>query len=213
MQVLTLRKVATIWADKTVQALGEDGSKVAACHESKAAKILLNETIISVKKWDQYPGPPDSFLDHEWECSSMDAVKQPVVGLRWDDPVPLTETEAMSRIIRPALVGSKNIFPEVFGFTVEGNLVIQREVKTESNTSPDLTLWKGKLVGGVWVRDGRYKSFVEGKPPLAADDSRVNDKLTDSCGKTVEEYRKTASVGAAMILSQVSFSDSLNKPY
>ncbi|KAJ2935314.1 hypothetical protein H1R20_g1780, partial [Candolleomyces eurysporus] len=183
------RKLAAESArQKVIPALGSRGPETPSSHRSKAAQHLLDTTKITMHAWD-YPGPPASFLDYTWNCNWGD-VQQFFGGLTREDPCPMKETPVLERIIVPVLMGAKHTFRNAFGVgTIEGNLMVTREAKTESKTAPDISLHQGKKNSeDLWEPDGESQSFMEGKGPLAAWDDALNEGLDAFLGKVIEEY-------------------------
>ena len=116
MAKITMRLLASRWAsERVVPSLGPEGSASPACHTSVAASKLLENTTITVNEW-AYPGPPDSFLDYEWETDWIEEMGAFGILVRPSNKCPLDETEVLSRIVSPALMIFKDIvYPRAFG--------------------------------------------------------------------------------------------------
>ena len=178
IDVSTARKLAREWTQQIViPALGAPGPTVPSAHQSKAAQTLLDNTTITMHTW-AYPGPPASFLDYPWQCNWAD-VEMAFGNLTPDNPCPLQETPVLERIIMSALRQVKSILPRALGVTVKGNLMVNRDSPSPTKTLPDISLHKGKKdpVRDYWLNDGSLQAFMEGKGPLAAGDTGLNEGL------------------------------------
>ncbi|KAJ2928319.1 hypothetical protein H1R20_g8805, partial [Candolleomyces eurysporus] len=150
IDVSTARKLAREWTQQIV----------IPAHQSKAAQTLLDNTTITMHTWT-YPGPPASFLDYPWQCNWAD-VEMAFGNLTPDNPCPLQETPVLERII-------------VF----KGNLMVSRDSPGPTKTLPDISLHKAKKdpARDYWGNDGSLQAFMEGKGPLAAGDTGLNEGL------------------------------------
>ncbi|KAJ2935210.1 hypothetical protein H1R20_g1884, partial [Candolleomyces eurysporus] len=184
----TLRILFRRWTNQIIPALGEPGSSLPSCHESEAARQLTEGFTISVHHWN-YRGPPDSFLDLEWDESL--APTSPFGPLNQKNPCPLTETTIIERIVMPVLMTMKDKFEEIFEITVNGNMLFYRDTKGPSKTAPDITAHKARMEAGGWVRYGPHQAFLEGKGPLSASSPRLNaglDSFLNKCLDDLEDY-------------------------
>ena len=199
MAKITMCLLASRWAsERVVPSLGPEGSASPACHTSVAASKLLENTTITVNEW-AYPGPPDSFLDYEWETDWIEEMGAFGILVRPSNKCPLDETEVLSRIVSPALMIFKDIvYPRAFGVENAHPVLIAREQKTKENTVPDITIWPDEK------KSEAYVTYVEGKGPLSAEDHRLNEELDTFYGKTIVEVADEVDPGSLKLLGQVS---------
>ncbi|RXW15238.1 hypothetical protein EST38_g10611 [Candolleomyces aberdarensis] len=154
---------------------------------SLAAKNLLDSKKITTHTW-AYPSPPESFLNHKWECDWED-VRMAFGNLTPDNLCILRKTPVLNRIIMAVVIGVKCIFPKVFGVVLEGNLMVNSDVANELKTTPNISLHKGKKEPPKtnWQTNGPPQAFMEGKGPLSALDYGLNEGLDELLGKVLEK--------------------------
>ncbi|KAJ2927249.1 hypothetical protein H1R20_g9843, partial [Candolleomyces eurysporus] len=193
------RKLARHWSQVlVVPGLAGPGPATPSSHRSKAAENLLDSTRISLHTWN-YPGPPQSFLDHSWDLD-WDNVKMVFGNLGLQQPCKLKETLVIENIVVPALKCLNIIFFQTFKIILKKqNIIIIRDQK--GNLTND-----GKRE--YFQRTEPRLAFMEGKGPMAAGSSGLNEGL-DSFRQQVIGASATLNEDhdevALNILSQLAF--------
>ncbi|KAJ2923413.1 hypothetical protein H1R20_g13680, partial [Candolleomyces eurysporus] len=153
-----------------------------------------------------------SFLDHSWDLD-WDNVKMAFGNLGLQQPCELKETLVIENIVVPALKCLNIIFFQTFKIILKKqNIIIIRDQKGRTKTAPDISAYIGNLTNNgkreYFQRTEPRLAFMEGKGPMAAGSSGLNEGL-DSFRQQVIGASATLNEDhdevALNILSQLAF--------